>query len=129
MLFRSLLISSNARLCIRLEGDRSAWERRLIIVRYDRPYVGQRIFEVEKYLLKREAPGILIWCIEGLEMLIQDYHQTGDIILSTAQQQRVSDLLDESDSLRLFVETEIVKDEGKNSDGADLFAHRRRNHQ
>jgi phage/plasmid-associated DNA primase len=106
----NLLITSNSRLRIYLEGDQTAWERRIIIVRYERPFSGQRIFEIEKYLPQREAPGILNWCIDGLKMLIADYYATGDIILSPAQQKRVSDLLTESDSLRLFITNEIVRD-------------------
>ena len=106
----NLLITSNSRLRIFLEGDHSAWERRIIIVRYEKPFSGQKIFEVDKYLLQREAPGILNWCIDGLKLLIADYYQSGDIILSADQQKRVSDLLSESDSLDLFVANEIVRD-------------------
>lgn len=113
----NLIINSNSRLCILLEGDQSAWERRLVIVRYEKPYNGQRIFEIERWLLEREAAGILNWCIDGLKLLLQDYHQTGDIILSAEQKKRVSDLLSESDSLRLFVANEIVRDDSKMANG------------
>ena len=109
----NLLITSNVRLRISLEGDESAWERRLLIVRYDKVYNGQRIFEIEKYLLGKEAPGILNWCINGLSMLYRDYSKAGDIILSADQQKRISDLLGESDSLRIFVRNEIVRDDTK----------------
>jgi putative DNA primase/helicase len=105
----NLLISSNTRLHLRVEGDRSAWERRLLIVRYDAPYRGQRIFEIDKYLISIEAPGILNWCLEGLKLLFRDYGQTGDIILSENQKQRVDTLLSESDSLRLFIRDNIIK--------------------
>jgi hypothetical protein len=44
-------------------------------------------------------------------MLFEDYAQAGDIILSGNQQKRVSDLLAESDSLRLFVTNEIIRDD------------------
>jgi phage/plasmid-associated DNA primase len=104
------LITANTRLRIWLDEDRSAWERRLLIVRYDSPYTGKRIFEIEKYLLEKEGPGILNWCLEGLKMLFQDYAIAGDIILSPEQKKRVSDLLSESDSLRLFVAGRIVSD-------------------
>jgi len=113
----NLIITSNSRLCILLEGDQSAWERRLAIVRYDKPYNGQRIFEIERYLLKEEAPGILNWCITGLQLLLADYHKTGDILLSPDQQKRVTDLLGESDSLRLFVANEIRRDDSLMGNG------------
>jgi P4 family phage/plasmid primase-like protien len=105
----NLMITSNTRLHIRLEGDRSAWERRLSIVRYDKPYQGQRIAEVEKYLISRESSGILNWCIEGLQKLLEDYNATGDILMSKEQKERVDTLLSESDSLRLFVRDHIIR--------------------
>lgn len=116
----NIFITSNCRLCIFLDGDQKAWERRIIIIRFDKPYTGQRIFEIHKYLLDREAPGILNWCIDGLSMLFGDYAKTGDVILTTDQQKRVSDLIAESDSLRLFIENEIVKDNGTVSSGPQM---------
>jgi phage/plasmid-associated DNA primase len=83
------------------------------VVRFDQPYAGQRIFDIAQYLLERESPGILNWHLKGLRKLYADYAQSGDIILNDAQQKRVSDLLSESDSLRLFVKNEIVWDDTK----------------
>jgi putative DNA primase/helicase len=119
----NIMITSNCRLVIYLTSDQTAWERRIVIIRYDKPYTGQRIFEIEKYLLAKEAPGILKWCIDGLKLLFQDYSQAGDIILSTTQQTRVTDLLAESDSLRLFVQNEIVRDSGIVQNGALIGQH------
>ena len=113
----NLVITSNARLCVFLDGDQSAWERRILIVRYDAPFTGKKIFEIEKYLLDRESSGILNWCIKGLEMLFHDYAVSGDIILTPEQRKRVTDLLSESDSLRLFVSTQIVRDDSLMSNG------------
>jgi putative DNA primase/helicase len=115
----NLLITSNTRLRILLEGDRSAWERRIFIVRYDGPYNGQRIFEIDKYLLNIEAPGILNWCINGLSLLFQDYAKAGDIVLSADQQNRVTTLLSESDSLRLFLRDSIIKTQPDPTRGSD----------
>jgi putative DNA primase/helicase len=113
----NLIITSNARLQICLDGDQSAWERRLIIIRYDKPFSGTKIFEIEKKLLSEEASGILNWCIKGLSLLFQDYADAGDVILTSEQKSRVSDLLSESDSLRLFLTNEIVRDDKKSSNG------------
>lgn len=113
----NLMITSNTRLCILIDSDESSWKRRLAIVRYDNPFTGQRIFDIDQYLLAKEAPGILNWCIKGLLLLFQDYSKAGDIILSQAQQNRVSDLLAESDSLRIFVSTNIAPDNSKMSNG------------
>jgi putative DNA primase/helicase len=113
----NLVITSNGRLLFCLDSDQSAWLRRILIARYEKPYNGQRIFEIEQYLLAREASGILNWCIEGLRMLLADYAKTGDIILPRSQQDRISSLLGESDSLRIFISSEIVRDDRKMANG------------
>jgi putative DNA primase/helicase len=105
----NLLINSNARLHIWLEGDRSAWERRLTIANYAKPFSGQRIADVDRYILAREAPGVLNWLVEGFQKLLQDYESCGDILLSKTQKERVDTLLSESDSLRIFVRDGIIK--------------------
>jgi len=112
-----LVITSNGRLFLYLDSDQSAWQRRLLIARYEKPYDGKRIFDVDKYLLSREAPGILNWCIKGLQMLLSDYEKTGDILLPSSQQHRISALLNESDSLQIFVGNKIVRDNSKMSNG------------
>jgi phage/plasmid-associated DNA primase len=109
----NLVITSNGRLCIWLESDQKAWDRRLLIARYETALSGRRIFDIDRYLLSCEAPGILNWCIEGLQMLLADYEQSGDIILPKSQKTRISDLLSDSDSLRIFVSNEIVRDDSK----------------
>jgi phage/plasmid-associated DNA primase len=106
----NVLITSNVRLLIRIMEDRSAWERRLWIIRYDKPFDGLRIPEIHQMLIREESSGILNWALTGLKSALNDVSQTGDIILCGAQKQRVIDLLSESDSLRLFVQNEIVKD-------------------
>jgi len=108
-------ISCNARLRIALEGDASAWLRRLLIARYEEAYQGQKIPDIHLKLLGEEAPGILNWMLEGLSLLLADIKATGDIRQSPEQQARVVALLQESDSLRLFLKENIVRD-----DNADL---------
>ena len=53
--------------------------------------------------------------LEGLSLLLADIKATGDIRQSPEQQARVVALLQESDSLRLFLKENIVRD-----DNADL---------
>jgi phage/plasmid-associated DNA primase len=99
----NILMTSNTRLKIRVESDRSAWKRRLVVIRYDRPYTGQEIPEIAKFLVAKEGSGILNWSICGAQLLLQDIQQSGNLILSETQQQRVEDLLNESDSIRMFL--------------------------
>lgn len=104
----NILISSNVRQHLSLHGDRSAWQRRITIVRYDQPYEGECIFEIDKVLIKHEGPGILNWSLAGLGLLFQDYERTGGIVLTKTQENRTEDLLNESESLALFIRTRVT---------------------
>ena len=105
----NVLITSNSRLRVCLEGDQSAWKRRLTIARYDRPFPGRKIPEIHEHLLNTEGPGILNWFLEGIKKLLQDISQCGDIALSQRQKDHVESLLLESDSLRLFVKQNVSR--------------------
>ena len=59
-----------------------------------------------------EGSGIPNWGIAGLEMVLRDVDQTGDIALTERHRGIVDSLLDESDSLRLFLQDRIQKSEG-----------------
>ena len=113
----NVVLTSNARLYIHLDDDSGAWNRRLLIARYENPFRGKKIIEIHKYLLEREGPGIINFYLEGLQMLLAECQQFGKIVLSPIQQGRIDELLSESDSLRIFVETKIVRDVSKNHSG------------
>jgi phage/plasmid-associated DNA primase len=102
-------ITCNADLNIRLEGDTGAWRRRLMVVRYDRPPVTKRIPGYAEMLLKEEGPGILRWMIDGAIELLRDLEEAGDYILTEAQKQRVDKLLEQSESIKLFVRDGLIK--------------------
>jgi phage/plasmid-associated DNA primase len=103
-----VVITSNSRLRVRLEGDLGAWRRRLLIVRYENPPPTKRIPDFGDLLVRTEGPGILNWALCGLRMLFEDIEATGDISLSERQRERVDSLLAESESLRHFL-TECVE--------------------
>ena len=110
----NLIITSNSRLHLFLEEDITAWRRRLLIARYETPFKGDRIFEIHKKLLAQEGSGIVNFCLEGLQMLLSDRKKhNGDIFIPESQEKRINDLLNESDSLRIFVTTQIIRDDSK----------------
>ncbi|HMJ90558.1 MAG TPA: DUF5906 domain-containing protein, partial [Candidatus Acidoferrum sp.] len=51
----NVLITSNARLRVRLQGDLSAWKRRLTIVRYEAPPPAKKIPDFGAYLIRTEG--------------------------------------------------------------------------
>jgi phage/plasmid-associated DNA primase len=115
---QNVVANTNTRLLIRLNQDESAWGRRLAIVHYEHPFNGPTIPDVDQYILKKEAPGIVNWALKGLTMLYQDFAEHGKLQLSEAQQERIDNLLGESDSLALFVQNKIVRDDTVYADGS-----------
>ena len=104
----NVLITSNSRLLVRLEGDMGAWERRLTIIEFSGQGPAKRIDGFHEILLAQEGSGILNWALSGLVKYEQDHQIRGDIVLSDNQKARVAGLLSESDGLRTFLETELV---------------------
>jgi phage/plasmid-associated DNA primase len=111
----NMLMTSNARLKVKLQGDVGAWRRRLLIVRYESPPPKKKIENFGEKLITEEGPGILNWALEGLVMLMIDLRETGDIRLTERQKGVVDSLLAESDSLRFFLRENV-----RRQDGSDL---------
>ena len=103
-----VMITSNSRLRIRLDSDRGAWRRRLVIITYETEFAGATIPEIARWLVEKEGPGILNWCIRGAELLMNDIRTTGDIVLSDQQKHRLESFLDESDSIRIFLQENVA---------------------
>jgi len=105
------VMTCNSRLRVRLEGDSSAWRRRLLIVRYEKDPPEKRILDFDRMLLKEEGSGILRWGLAGFVKLQAEFAERGDFALTDAQRGRVDSLLAESDSLRLFVKERMARHE------------------
>jgi len=99
----NVLITSNTRLRVRLDGDASAWRRRLVIIRFERPPPAVRIPNFAELLVREEGPGIVRWALAGLLRARIELAQAGDLRLTQEQEARVDALLQESDSVRRFV--------------------------
>ena len=102
-----ILITCNSRLTIKLDGDRGAWLRRLIILNYEQKTHAKDIPHFAKKLVQDEGSGILNWALEGLELANKDVDTTGELALTDDQRNRVEALLDESEGLRVFIKAHI----------------------
>jgi len=111
----NILMTSNARLQVALQGDVGAWKRRMLIVRYESLPPKRIIFDFAEVLIREEGPGILNWMLEGLHLLLKDIEETGTIRLTDRQKGVVDSLLAESDSLRWFLANRV-----RRQDGSDL---------
>lgn len=105
-----VVITSNSRLRVKLEGDADAWRRRLLIVRYETPPVEKKIPDFGQYLIQTEGSGILNWALQGLADLFRDIEATGDVSLTPRQRGIVDALLTESDSVGHYLQDRVVKD-------------------
>lgn len=105
----AIVITSNSRLRVRLDGDTGAWRRRLLILNYEKPKPKTPIPDFARILLQEEGAGILSWAVEGAKELLSLGYK---FPVTEEQRARVDSLLDESDSLRTFVSTQIEPSEG-----------------
>ena len=108
----NVLITSNARLRVRLQGDLSAWKRRLSIVRYEAPPPARKVPDFGAFLVRTEGSGILNWALVGAQKLLSEIPDGGgDMVLTRRQHEIVDSLLAESDSLRHFLQDCLVVDD------------------
>ncbi len=107
----NVLITSNARLRVRLQGDVGAWRRRINIVRYESPPPTRKIPDFGAHLVKVEGSGILNWALLGAQMVLNEIPDAGGDFMMTERQRGIVDsLLAESDSLRHFLQDRVVAD-------------------
>jgi P4 family phage/plasmid primase-like protien len=99
----NVLITSNSRLRVRLDGDAGAWRRRIVIIRFEQPPPVKRIARFAETLFAEEGPGIVRWALAGYLAAREEIATTGDLTLTRDQQGRVDALLSESDSVRRFL--------------------------
>lgn len=114
-------ITCNADLNIRLEGDVAAWRRRILVIKYERPAPSKPIPDFADQLLAEEGPGILRWMVEGAIELHEDLRERGNFILTDGQKARIDRLMDQSDSVRRFVEDGILRSRGSEITATDLM--------
>jgi hypothetical protein len=103
------IVGSNSTLLVRLEGDLGAWLKRLLIADFTHCFNGDKVENIHEVLLREEGSGILKWALDGAQMLLADLREAGRIRLTDRQRRLVENLLMESDSLQLYLRSELVK--------------------
>ena len=109
----NILITSNNRLRVRLDGDEEAWRRRLLLVKFENPPVKKKIADFSKILIRDEGKGILNWMINGAKMALADIAEGKSIKLPEKLQKEADRLLFESNSVNNFIEECVVTAPGK----------------
>jgi len=106
-----IVVASNHELRINAGDDLNAWRRRLLVLRFDKPFTGKKIPDLAEKLVKDEGDAIFSWAIQGRVLLEKDIRE-GGMVLSDDQTAAVQRVVNDSESLRLFVETRIERVEG-----------------
>lgn len=109
----NVLITCNSRLVVKLDCDRGAWARRILIFLYDQRKHLKSIPNFGHSLAKTEGSGILNLWLEGLLMAKDEITEHGTLLLTPAQKGRTDALLDESEGVRYFIKAHITAKKDK----------------
>jgi P4 family phage/plasmid primase-like protien len=116
----NVAITCNSELRIKLEGDEGAWLRRLLVINYEKQVTTRRIADYEKQLVETEGNGILKWMVEGARAHKQELAECGNFRVTPAQNQRVVDLLDESNEVMRIIQNKVIPFPGSSVSSAEL---------
>ncbi len=92
----------------------------MLIVRFEGTPPRRKIPNFADVLVQGEGSGILNWALEGLQMLLEDIKNYGDINLTTGQVGRIEALLSESNSLKNFLMENVINDDEGDLSVAEL---------
>ena len=107
----NVLITGNVTPKLRLESDREAWSRRLLHVVFKKEESRKKMDrQFAETLLKEEGPGILRWMIRGARHLRMLMNNKKDWESPTVQNDRIVAILDEAESVRVFLNSDVIAD-------------------
>lgn len=104
------VLSSNEDLRLPLDGDESAWERRLLVLQPTEEALpeGERVPDYERVLLREDGSGILRLVATRAQRLLKRLDQgRGFPSLTPRQVARIHDLLKGSDPLAYFIKQRV----------------------
>jgi len=94
----NIIVVSNCNQPVLLQDDRDAWERRILSVRFKNVKPKSPVRDFDRILVSEEGSGILNEVLRRLPKVI-----TAGIQASASQRQAINDLLDESESAKVFL--------------------------
>ena len=96
----NVIITSNHDLYILIDGDEKAWQRRMLIIKYDNPPPKIEISDFATILIDEESAGILNWSLEGARKLMLN---NGKIPRTPEAEQRTNTFIMERDPIITFL--------------------------
>lgn len=112
----NVIVATNDELRVKMQGDRDAWARRLVVVSFLAHEPRQRIRHLERVLLREEGPGIVNRALDAALACLA----SGKLAMAPAQQRRIDDMLDRSDPVREFVLDHIEQRDGESIPKKDI---------
>ena len=94
-----------------------AFQRRLIIVRFNQDFSGEKDDKKLEDKLEQELPGILNWCLEGLDRVLKNK----DIFVSDQMENDKKDFIKQLNPLLLFVEERCLIQDGSIIEKGQLY--------
>lgn len=116
-----VVIVSNNKLQIALDGDADAWRRRLFVVDFQNPKPTHPIPNLADKLFAEEASGILNWLLKGAAAFTQEMEGYGVLRRTEEQESRVDTLLEDSDNLPVFVSRCLAPKRGADVTSEELL--------
>jgi len=112
----NVIVATNDELKIKMQGDRDAWERRLVLVPFRFHEPKQRIRGFERLLVREEGSGIVNRALDTALACLE----SGALPMTKAQKRRIDDMLDRSDPVQEFALDRIEKKEGESLTKRDI---------
>jgi P4 family phage/plasmid primase-like protien len=106
----NIAITSNSDLFIKLQGDATAWQRRLIIIKFRKKPDLEVENKLSEKMFKDEGSVILNWMIQGAIRARAILDEKEKFPKTAEQEKRVNELLRLSDSVKAFVAEELQSD-------------------
>lgn len=106
----NIIITSNCDQPILMAQDRDAWARRVRVIRFKNHKPDNPIRNFDEILFSEEGSGILNLALEGLAQVIR---ADGRIEATQAQAQAVENLLNESESIKFYLDARVEPVEPK----------------
>ena len=100
----NVIVTSNSNQPLLLQDDRDAWARRMLTITFKGKPPKNPIPDFDEVLLREERAGILNEILKRLEAILAN---GGKIEPSEAQKRAIADLLDESESERVFLQERV----------------------
>ena len=110
----NIVITSNADLEIGLRGDAVAWERRLLIIDFNKQVEpNEKILNYAAKIIESSPEGILNWMLLGASKVLKMERLNEKLTFSVKQDERLQRLLNQSSSIDFFIKTCIEAAPGK----------------